>query len=130
MTLHTLMTPTSSILALNGLQIGLLLFALLIGLVTVIILLNYFKVWLRAKVAAAPVPMLTLIAMSIRRVPYSLIVDSRITASKAGLASVTTDTLEAHYLAGGDVAQVVLAMIAADKAGIALSIDRAQAIDL
>ena len=74
--------------------------------------------------------MATLIAMWLRRVPVGLIVDSRITASKAGLDLVTTDILEAHYLAGGEVSQVVLAMIAADKAGITLNIERAQAIDL
>ena len=67
--------------------------------------------------------MATLIAMWLRRVPVGLIVDSRITASKAGLDLVTTDILEAHYLAGGEVSQVVLAMIAADKAGIKLNIE-------
>jgi uncharacterized protein YqfA (UPF0365 family) len=72
---------------------------------------------------------LTLIAMSLRRVPVSLIVDSRITAVKAGLP-IETDPLEAHYLAGGDVNQVVLSLIAADKAGLGLNYDRACAIDL
>ena len=58
-----------------------------------------------------------------------LIVDSRITAVKAGI-SVDTDPLEAHYLAGGNVSHVVLALIAADKAAIQLDFNRACAIDL
>lgn len=102
---------------------------LLIALIAGIIVLKFFGLWLRAKVAGAPVSWSNLIAMFLRGVPNSLIVDSRITAVKAGL-SVTTDELEAHYLAGGDVAQVVLSLIAADKAKIALDFDRACAIDL
>jgi uncharacterized protein YqfA (UPF0365 family) len=89
----------------------------------------FFKIWLRARVAGAPVGFGTLIAMALRKVPNSLIVDSRITASKAGLI-YSTDELEAHYLAGGNVADCVLSLIAADKAGITLSFDRACAIDL
>ncbi|MEZ5304975.1 MAG: flotillin-like protein FloA [Verrucomicrobiales bacterium] len=103
--------------------------ALIVGFVLALILLKYFTTWLRAKIAKAPVSFSNLIAMSLRRVPYGLIVDSRITAVKAGIP-MGTDALEAHYMAGGDVAQVVLAMIAADKAGILLTLERAQAIDL
>ena len=102
---------------------------LLVALIAGIIILKFFGLWLRAKVAGAPVSWGNLIAMFLRGVPNSLIVDSRITAVKAGL-STDTDELEAHYLAGGDVAQVVLALIAADKAKIALDFDRACAIDL
>lgn len=67
--------------------------------------------------------------MWFRGVPNALIVDSRITAVKAGLR-VGTDELEAHYLAGGNVTQVVLSLIAAAKAGIELDFNRACAIDL
>jgi uncharacterized protein YqfA (UPF0365 family) len=67
--------------------------------------------------------------MRLRRVPIGLIVDSRVTAVKAGIA-IDTDPLEAHFLAGGNVAHVVLALIAADKAGISLDYNRACAIDL
>ena len=59
----------------------------------------------------------------------SLVVDTRITAAKAGL-DISTDELEAHFLAGGDIVDCVLALIAAEKAGIPLSYDRACAIDL
>ncbi|MCB1236915.1 MAG: flotillin-like protein FloA [Verrucomicrobiae bacterium] len=103
-----------------------------VGFIAVIVLLVVFKfigIWIRARVANAPVSMLTLIAMWLRKVPPALIVDSRITAAKAGLF-ITTDQLEAHYLAGGHVDHVVLSLIAADKAEIPLTFDRACAIDL
>jgi uncharacterized protein YqfA (UPF0365 family) len=67
--------------------------------------------------------------MRLRRVPIGLIVDSRITAVKAGI-DLDTDPLEAHYLAGGNVSHVILALIAAAKAGLSLDFDRACAIDL
>jgi uncharacterized protein YqfA (UPF0365 family) len=102
---------------------------LLLVLIGSVIILNFFNVWLRAKVASAPVGFVKLIGMRLRRVPVGLVVDSRITAVKAGLP-IDTDQLEAHYLAGGNVTNVVLALIAAEKAGIPLNYDRACAIDL
>ncbi len=107
----------------------LLLAALLIGIVFFLIMLKFFKTWLRAKLSSASVSMGSLVGMWLRKVPFSLIVDSRITAVKAGL-DFTTEMLEAHYLSGGEVAHVVLAMIASDKAGIPLTFNRACAIDL
>ena len=103
--------------------------AVVLGLVLLIVLFNFFGIWLRAKVADAPVSFASLIGMRLRRVPLGLIVDSRITAVKAGIR-LNTDELEAHYLAGGSVDSVVLALIAADKAGIKLDFNRACAIDL
>jgi sirohydrochlorin cobaltochelatase len=83
----------------------------------------------RQKLADAPVSFAKLIGMRLRRVPMGLIVDSRITAVKAGL-NLDSDPLEAHYLAGGNVSHVVLALIAADKAALQLDFNRACAIDL
>jgi uncharacterized protein YqfA (UPF0365 family) len=103
--------------------------AAVIGIVLMLILANFFGVWLRAKIADAPVAFAKLIGMRLRRVPVGLIVDSRITAVKAGLP-LDTDSLEAHFLSGGNVSHVVLALIAADKAGITLDFNRACAIDL
>jgi len=100
-----------------------------LALILVIVLANFFGIWLRAKVADAPVSFGRLIGMRLRKVPLGLIVDSRITALKAGLHA-DTDALEAHYLAGGNVNQVILALIASDKAGITLDYNRACAIDL
>ena len=70
-----------------------------------------------------------MVGMRLRKVPVGMIVDNRITAVKAGI-EIPSDPLEAHYLAGGDVDQVILALIAADKAGISLDFNRACAIDL
>ena len=103
--------------------------AVVLGLVLLIVLFNFFGIWLRAKVADAPVSFASLIGMRLRRVPLGMIVDSRITAVKAGIP-LNADELEAHYLAGGSVDSVVLALIAADKAGIKLDFNRACAIDL
>jgi uncharacterized protein YqfA (UPF0365 family) len=102
---------------------------ILIGLIFIIILVKFFGIWIRAKVASAPVSIRSLLGMWLRKVPSSLIVDRRITAMKAGI-ELSTDQLEAHYLAEGNVAHVVLALIAADKADIPLTFERACAIDL
>jgi uncharacterized protein YqfA (UPF0365 family) len=98
-------------------------------LIFIVICMNFMGIWVRARIANAPVGLFTMVAMWLRRVPVAAIVDSRITAVKAGL-EVDSDLLEAHFLAGGNVEQVVLAMIAADKAAISLDFDRACAIDL
>ena len=104
--------------------------ALIVAVIIIVaLMLNFFALWFRALIARAPVSMGKLFGMRIRRVPAALIVDNRITAVKAGL-EVPTDPLEAHYLAGGNVDQVILALIAADKAGIELDFNRACAIDL
>ena len=100
-----------------------------IAFIFVVILFNFFGLWLRARIANAPVSIGKMIGMRLRRVPVGMIVDNRITAVKAGI-EIPSDPLEAHYLAGGDVGQVILALIAADKAGIALDFNRACAIDL
>jgi len=100
-----------------------------VAFILVIVFLKFFTTWLRARVASAPVSIGKMIGMSLRKVPVGLIVDNRITAVKAGI-DIASDPLEAHYLAGGDVSQVILALIAADKAGIGLDFNRACAIDL
>ncbi len=70
-----------------------------------------------------------LIGMRLRRVPPSVIVNSLITATKAGIV-IEQGKLEAHYLAGGNVIKVVNALISADKANLGLTFERAAAIDL
>src|SRR5882757_8883072 len=101
----------------------------LFAFVLAIVLFNFFGLWLRARIANAPVSLGKMIGMRLRKVPVGLIVDNRITAVKAGI-EIPSDPLEAHYLAGGDVNHVILALIAADKAGISLDFNRACAIDL
>ena len=104
-------------------------FVALVIFIAVIVLANFITIWIRALFSGAKVKFTELIALRLRRVPVGLIVDSRITAVKAGLTP-TIDDLSTHYLAGGDVEKVVLALIAAQKAGIHLIYDRACAIDL
>lgn len=101
----------------------------LIALIFVVIVLNFFSVWIRALFSGARVTFTELIALRLRNVPVGMIVDNRITAVKSGL-DVSIDDLSTHYLAGGSVEMVVLSLIAAKKAGIHLSFDRACAIDL
>ena len=98
-------------------------------LVFFLLIINFVGVWFRAKIANAPVAFFNLVAMRFRKVPVGEIVDTRITAVKAGI-DIDSDLLEAHYLAGGNIQQVVLALIAASKAQIALDYNRACAIDL
>lgn len=102
---------------------------IVIALVLFLIVAKFFNLWLRALIANAPVSITTLLAMWLRGVPNALIVDTRITAAKAGIP-IGTDQLEAHFLAGGEVTHVVLSLIAAEKAGIPLDFNRACAIDL
>jgi uncharacterized protein YqfA (UPF0365 family) len=109
---------------------GLAATALLI-LVGLIFFLYFVPValWIAAFSSGAYVGIGTLVAMRLRRVPPSLIVNPRISAVKAGL-SISVDQLEAHYLAGGHVDRVVNALISADKANIKLAFEQAAAIDL
>src|SRR5580765_265473 len=100
-----------------------------IAFIFAVILFTFFGLWLRARIANAPFRIGKMVGMRLRRVPVGMIVDNRITSVKAGI-EIPSDPLEAHYLAGGDVGQVILALIAADKAGIALDFNRACAIDL
>ncbi len=85
--------------------------------------------WVQALTSGAHVGIFSLVGMRLRKVPPSVIVGGRIAALKAGL-QVTTDQLEAHYLARGNVGLVVQALISADKANIPLPFARAAAIDL
>lgn len=85
--------------------------------------------WIAAISAGVQVSLISLVAMRLRRVPPARIINPLIKAEKAGL-DVVQNQLEAHFLAGGNVDRVVDALIAADKARIALPFDRAAAIDL
>jgi uncharacterized protein YqfA (UPF0365 family) len=113
----------------GGLSIIFLGFVAIIGLVFLIWASNFFLVFIRAWASDAFVGPVELVGLSLRKVPVGLIVDQRITAIKSGLA-LTIDDLSTHYMAGGSVEMVVLALIAARKAGIHLEYDRACAIDL
>ena len=87
------------------------------------------QLWVTALASRVRVSLVSLIGMRLRKISPALIVNALINARKAGL-DINTNQLETHYLAGGNVGRVVLAMIAADKAGIPLTFQRATAIDL
>ena len=109
-----------------------IVFFIVLGIAVLIlvgIVFSFFSVFLRAWLAGAYVGMINLVAMRLRQVPYGLVVDARIRAKKAGI-DVTIDEVEAQYLAGGNVIACVHALIAAQKAGIALDWKRSCAIDL
>jgi len=108
------------------------LLTILVALVAFLVLFTYFipiGLWISAAAAQVYVGLLTLVGMRLRRIPPPLIINNLVSARKAGL-DLDTDVLEAHYLAGGDIGKVVLALIAADKANIDLDFKRAAAIDL
>ncbi len=101
----------------------------LVGLVAFLFFINFFRLWLQAKLSKADVKFAELIGMWLRKVDTRMIVISKITAIQAGL-QLTTQDLESHYLAGGRVPNVIRALIAANRANIALSLKIATAIDL
>jgi len=72
---------------------------------------------------------LNLVLMRLRKVPPSLVTNAMIISTKAGL-NITSNEIETHYLAGGNVNRVIKALISADKANIPLSFKLATAIDL
>lgn len=100
-------------------------------LVVLLVIFNFIPVglWISALAAGVRISIVTLIGMRLRRVPPAKIILPLIKAEKAGLET-GIDKLEAHYLAGGDVDRVVDALIAAHRAQIGLSFERAAAIDL
>jgi len=107
----------------------LIIIAGIFGLVVVYFAFSYIGLWLQALVSGARVGLFNIIFMRFRKVPSKLIVESKIMAVKAGI-DITTDSLESHFLAGGNVSRVIQALIAADKANIDLPFNRAAAIDL
>ncbi len=107
-----------------------------VGIVVVFILLivgimalNFLNLWIQALLSGARVSIFDLIGMKLRKVDPRTIVLSRIRAVKSGL-EISTNQLETHYLAGGRVPSVINALIAANRARIALPFDTACAIDL
>ena len=91
--------------------------------------LSVFNLWVRALFAQARVRVIDLIGMKLRRVPPTQVVLTYISAVKAG-SDLSTGMLEAHYLGGGSIMNVVRALIAAEKAIIEFSFQQAAAIDL
>ncbi len=117
------------------LLLGLLGFAILMGIILAIFIPIYGKLWFQAYMSSADVRFSSLIGMGFRQVNPRVIVTAMVMAAQAGLdmnrrTGISTPRLEAHYLAGGNVMNVIHAIIAAHRAGIDLDFDRAAAIDL
>ena len=101
----------------------------------VLVLFLYFVplgLWIQSGVSIGwgKIGMIKLVIMRIRKIPPKLIADGVINLHRAGLDFVTSEELETHFLASGNVANVVNALIAADKANIELDYKTATAIDL
>ncbi len=103
---------------------------ILVGIILLSILGRFVGLWFQAFVSGAPVAFFSIVGMTLRKIPSRAIVTAYINAHKAGLKDVSIADLETHVLAGGNVSNVVRALIAADKANIPLSWRQATAIDL
>lgn len=111
------------------------LIALPVALGVVVIGLKWGSYWLQAYMSGAEVSFASLITMSLLRINPRMIVTAMVMGRQAGLPmhreeGMSTARLQAHHLAGGNVVNVVQAIIAAARAGIDLEFDRAAAIDL
>jgi len=112
----------------DGLSLILIIVAAIVAFFTFLYFIP-LNLWITARFSGVKVGLLELVFMRIRKVPPRIVVDSLITATKAGL-EVTSSELETHYLASGNVPNVIKALISADKANIRLTFKQATAIDL
>ena len=108
--------------------------SIIIAAIVIILVVVFFAVipvgmWISAVASGVKISIFSLVGMKLRRIKPVKIVSPLIKATKAGL-NVTTNQLEAHYLAGGNVDSVVNALIAAERASMNLSFEQASAIDL
>lgn len=114
---------------------GVAIIGLLVGLVFVALFAKWGSYWIQAYMSGADVSMASLIVMSLLKLDLRTLVTAKIMVRKAGLpvdreSGMSTARLQAHALAGGDVMNVVKAIIAAHRAKLDLDFDRAAAIDL
>jgi uncharacterized protein YqfA (UPF0365 family) len=119
----------------SSLLVGGLIVVSIFALLCAWAVVRYGALWFQAYLSGAEVRLMSLIGMSFRRVNPRMIVTAQIMGAQAGLntaapSGINTARLEGHFLAGGDVMQVIRAMIVAHVAGMKLDFDRAAAIDL
>jgi uncharacterized protein YqfA (UPF0365 family) len=118
----------------NVIWIVLVFIVLIVVLVFAAIFVRYFRLWIQSVTTGAGITIFDLIGMTLRKVNPRIIVRSKIMAVQAGLGEetgITARALDAHYLAGGNVPRVIMAMVAASKAKIInLDFKTATAIDL
>ncbi|HEX9793201.1 MAG TPA: flotillin-like protein FloA [Planctomycetota bacterium] len=103
---------------------------LLVLFVLLVVFLKYLNLYIQSLLTKAGIGLLDMVAMNFRKVNPAVIVRARIMAIQAGLEGVDPRGLEAHYLAGGNVMNVVRALIASDRAGLPLNFKTATGIDL
>ena len=109
---------------------------LMLSMIFIVVLLVLYFVpvgmWIQGIVSLGlgRIRIVDLIRMRLRKISPRLVTDGVINLHKAGLESISTDMLETHFLAGGNVQNVVSALIASDKASIPLTFETATAIDL
>ena len=115
----------------SGLNVVLAVVIIIAAIIFLAIFFSYVPIslWISATASGVKVGIFQLVAMRIRKVVPSRIINPMIKATKAGLV-LSLNKLEAHYLAGGNVDRVVNALIAAQRAGIPLEFEQACAIDL
>ena len=131
----------------DALETVLLVFGGFLGLLAIalfFIAVRYGALWFRGFNCGAKLGLLELVMMGFRQVNQKAMMDAKIQAVQANLPTekedlsslaeqghvITTQRLEAHYLAGGNILRVIDALVAAHSAGIALEFDQAAAIDL
>lgn len=103
-----------------------------LGIATLFLLLYIIPInlWITAVFSGVKVNLIELVFMRFRKVPPPLIVNSLILATKAGIQNINSQLLETHYLAGGNLTNVIKALIVADKANLKMTFKQATAIDL
>lgn len=115
------------------LTVGIGIFVVIVALFLLAVLARYFGLWIQCMFTGAGIGLFDLFMMSLRKVNPSVIAQAKIMAIQARLTDdypITTRALEAHYLARGNVQNVIRALIAAHRARITLDWQTAQAIDL
>ena len=124
--------PEFLLQSLSGMQIFIIIASVIGGLIFLVLLafvIKFAGLWIQSISTKAGIGLLDLMGMHFRKVRPDIIVRAKIAAVQSGLV-VNTKDLEAHYLAGGNIINVIRALIAADRANIALNFKMATGIDL
>lgn len=133
-----IVAPVGVLAQISPTQIAGIAFGVFFAFVAAVMLFffsRYFKLWFQAYMSVADISPVSLIRMHFTKVNPNVVVQTKVMAAQAGLnidrsTGISTRRLEAHYLAGGNVMNVIHAIIAAHRAEIPLDFDQAAAIDL
>ena len=89
----------------------------IVAMVVAVLFIRYGWLWIQALSSGCHVGLFNLVAMQFRKVSPGVIVNNLIKARKAA-ASIETDFLESHWLAGGNVPVLTNAIVMATQAGL------------